>query len=447
MQVLAALLRTPARRLLALALLLSLLAYAAQRRTGVHSEAPQHLRQALQAALLKKDPATIQSCVEQAVQHLGSAAGVPEVADHYTPVPPEAKPLSPAEVRALLPPLVKKAKDYCWWRIGMDPTQMTAPLREPAAMLSGMLALSQLCAPAEQQQCMALAQQAADFLIWAQEQAGAGCYPFPAARGTSSARAMQVASRFLQQAEDKGLLSQTVRHGWAYADHGDGGLQFDNAECGLALLELYAHSHDPRHLQSAVKAAEWAMQQPLCTNWNYNSFSVHLCAKAAAATGRADLHHAAMEKALLGVVPGQLTTGPHAGRWADGHNARPAYHYIMLSALTALAQHCGQGPCAHTAAEQQRIQQALQLGLTTRNAEFSRQGMMTKDKAMECLLDLHHPPAGTHSSSLLATTHSDTALHLLMSACSESLRQGKFPLGPKAMGQMCHHLSTDTGTR
>ena len=33
----------------------------------------------------------------------------------------------------------------------------------------------------------------------------------------------------------------------------------------------------------------------------------------------------------------QLTEGPRKGRWADAHNARPPYHYIMVRGLAALA--------------------------------------------------------------------------------------------------------------
>ena len=59
-------------------------------------------------------------------------------------------------------------------------------------------------------------------------------------------------------------------------------------------------------------------------------------AKAYAITGEATYLEAALRKARLGVIPGQLTDGPRAGRWIDPHNARPAYHYIMMRSLAQL---------------------------------------------------------------------------------------------------------------
>jgi len=98
-------------------------------------------------------------------------------------------------------------------------------------------------------------------------------------------------------------------------------LQFDNGECGIAMFDLFELTQDPRYLDSARQAANWALTRPLCTNWNYNSFSVHLLAKAYDVTQEPEYRDAALKKALLGVIPGQLIDGPRAGRWMDAHNA------------------------------------------------------------------------------------------------------------------------------
>ncbi len=44
---------------------------------------------------------------------------------------------------------------------------------------------------------------------------------------------------------------------------------------------------------------------------------------------------AAREKVQLGIYPGQLKSGPQAGRWFDPHNARLVYHFILLRGLAA----------------------------------------------------------------------------------------------------------------
>jgi hypothetical protein len=313
---------------------------------------------------------------------------------------------------------------------------MTEPLRAPASVISGCVAAAKAKLEAEDE-CLAVAKQLADFLMWTQEQAGAGCFPFPAARGTSAARAMQVATRFLDQAEKAGKLAETVRNGWAFEDHGDGGLQFDNAECGIALFELHDLTRDPRHLASARKAADWALNRPLCTNWNYNAFSVHLLAKAHAVTHEPRYLDAAWSKARLGVLPGQLTDGPHAGRWMDAHNARPAYHYIMMGALAQLAATLPPDHAGHHA-----ILAALNSGLIARNTEFIAQGVMTKDKAMEALLLLQDLFA--RDPVFLETTQTRAALQCLGAFVSEEHRQGKLPLGPRAWGQFLAHASQQT---
>ncbi len=137
-------------------------------------------------------------------------------------------------------------------------------------------------------------------------------------------------------AKESGRLDEVVKNGWAFDDLTDGGLQFDNALCGVALFELYEVSQERRFLKGAVATADWTLERFCVPNWNYNSFSVYLLATAYHVTHESKYLKAAKEKIRLGVLPGQLLDGPHKGRWADPHNARPAYHYIMVRGLTAL---------------------------------------------------------------------------------------------------------------
>jgi hypothetical protein len=397
-----------------------------------HAQTP---AQQLLVALNRSDAAAIANVVSQERTRLGSAAGVPEVADTYYPVPANTPWIDTALARRGFTPHFERLRRMtAAWKPGIDPTSMTEALRAPAAVIIGCVAIAKADLEGKAE-ALQLASTLADFLMWTQAQAGAGCFPFPAAKGTSKDRAMQVATRFLNKAKKAGKLAETVRNGWAFEDHGDGGLQFDNAECGLALFELHELTQDARQLASARKAADWALARPLCPNWNYNAFSVHLLAKAHAVTQ--DLHYleAALQKARLGVIPGQLTEGPHAGRWLDAHNARPAYHYIMMGALAQLAAGL---PIEHPG--HPITVSALKLGLTARNTEFATRGVMNKDKAMEALLlifDLF-----VDDPTFLETTQTRTALQVLGALVSEENRRGKLPLGPRAWGLFLAHAAT-----
>jgi hypothetical protein len=397
-----------------------------------HAQSP---AQQLLAALNRGDKATIENLVTQEHAQLGSEAGVPEVADTYQPVPANTPWIDPALARrGFTPHFDRLRRMTAAWKSGIAPTRMTSALRAPAAVLSGCVAIAKADLEGEAD-ALDLAKELANFLMWTQEQAGAGCFPFPAAKGTSEDRAMQVATRFLQKAEQAGKLDETVRNGWAFEDHGDGGLQFDNAECGIALFELHELTQDSRHLASARKAADWALRRPLCTNWNYNAFSVHLLAKAHAVTQDPHYLESALQKARLGVIPGQLTHGPHAGRWMDAHNARPAYHYIMMGALAQLAAGL---PLEHP--DRPFIVSSLKLGLTARNTEFTTRGVMTKDKAMEALLLMLDLFVG--DPAFLDTTQTRDALQVLGALVSEEQRRGKLPLGPRAWGLFLAHAAT-----
>jgi hypothetical protein len=381
---------------------------------------------ALAEALAREDIAAIRAAVADGLRALGDKAGVPEVADKYTPVPKDANWLTRAEVQPGFSKSFDKFETMRWWRIGTDPTKLTQPLRAPAAVLAGNVATARAQLDGAERS-IAVATEAAEFLMWAQEQAGTGLYPFPAARGKTDDKAMAVADAFLAKAEKAGKLSEIIHHGWAVEDGDGGGLQFDNAECGVAMFEFYEVTHDERVLASARKAADWAAGRPLAPNWNYNSFSVWLLAKAHAVTGEAAYLAAAKKKGLLGVIPGQITTGPRAGRWLDPHNARPAYHYIMLRGLAQLA-----AVLPKDDADRAIIVQALKLGLKTRNQEILTQGVMTKDKAMEALLLVAQVFAADRA--FLEESRSTAALDALARfASAESLR-GKLPLGPREWG-------------
>ncbi len=387
---------------------------------------------ALRSALLKKDLPAVRAAVADARKILGDKAGVPETPDKYSPVAKGGTWLTKDEVQNGFTAHFSELEKLRWWRIGLDPTKLTRPLRDPASVLSGNIAACRAKLNAADQS-LAMARDSAEFLMWAQEQAGSGLFPFPAARGATNDKAMAVAKEFLQRAEEEGLSKEVVQNGWAINDLGDGGLQFDNGECGVVMFEYYELTHDEKALASACKSADWAMGRPLVRNWNYNSFSVYLLAKAFAVTGEKRYLDAAKTKALIGVIPGQLTDGPHVGRWLDPHNARPAYHYILLRSLAQLADVM---PVDNPSRAE--VVRALALGLKTRNGEIVTRGVMTKDKAIETLLLVQRVFA--KDAAFLRDTESTAALDVLVRAVSAEARRGKSPIGPREWGLLLEHI-------
>lgn len=387
---------------------------------------------ALGRALLAEDLPAVRTAVADVRRILGDKAGVPETADKYSSVPEGGSWLSAAEVQGGFTRHFSELEKLRWWRIGLDPTKLSRPLRDPASVLAGNLAACRAKLDGADQS-LAMARDAAQFLMWAQEQAGNGVYPFPAARGVTGDKAMAAANEFLRRAEQEGLAKQVVKDGWVMDDLGDGGLQFDNGECGVAMFEYYELTHDEKALASARKSSDWAMGRKLVRNWNYNSFSVYLLAKAFAVTGEKRYLDAAKTKALIGVIPGQLTNGPHAGRWLDPHNARPAYHYIMLRALTQLAAVL---PAEDPARAE--VVKALALGLKARNKEMVSRGVMNKDKSTEALLLVEQVFA--KNPAFLRDTDSSAALDVLVRAVSAEVHRGKSPLGPREWGLLLEHI-------
>ncbi|HEY1065168.1 MAG TPA: hypothetical protein VGE52_03635, partial [Pirellulales bacterium] len=315
------------------------------------------------AAMQAEDAAGVRREVERGIDVLGDQAGLPEAPDEFRPLARDAAPLSATELPTAFDPYIQYIERRRWWKIGLDPTTTNHALREIATIVEGCLAARAVC-PQHADKLLAVATEAGDFLVWTQEQAGTGVYPFPAVRN-GKGRPFEVAEAFYRRAEIQGKLDQVVKHGWTVEDFNDGGLQFDNGLAGVALIHLAEATRDEKYKRSALKSADWAMRRPVVTNWNYNSFSVLLLAHAFRVSGDERYLAAAKKKALLGVIPGQLTAGPRMGRWADPHNARPAYHYIMIRGLASLA-----AVLPESDADLPQVVAALRLALRARNPDF-----------------------------------------------------------------------------
>ena len=396
----------------------------------VHRQQIAQLRQQLAEAQQQGNEKAVLRLWSQAKSLLGDQAGVPELPDEFRPVPKTVEPLALDECRKGAALYLRQIQGKKWWKIGLDPTKTEHLPREVANVIVGGLAINR-AALGDQQQWSTVAKEAGDYLLWTQQQGGAGVFPFPHYLG-GRGKAFESATRMFQQAEKAGTLDKMIRNGWVIDDHGNGGLQFDNGLCGVAILALYETTKDDRYLQSVKAAADWAVHQPVVPNWNYNSFSVYLLAKAARATDDHRYLESAKQKARLGVYPGQLTDGPYKGRWADPHNARPNYHYIIVRGIASLIASMDESDPDRTIAIS-----SLRLALQARNPEFVQKGMMSKDAALEALLSVKTEPKLRIPQ--LESCGTNEAIGVLERAVTAEYRSGRLPLSPGVWGRFLEY--------
>jgi hypothetical protein len=196
-----------------------------------------------------------------------------------------------------------------------------------------------------------------------------GFFPFPDLRGTASPFASLLESHYRQYPED-------FVDGWIVEDHGDGGLQFDNGVCAVAMLAAYAQRGEDRYLDSARRACAWTLTRPVVLNWNYNAFSVWALARYTRVSGDHRFVDAAVERLELGVLPGQLPSG----RWMDRHNARTVYHAIILRAMAELY---GALPEAHPV--RPRLREAIERAERSLVDEVLAHGATDADHSLSAL--------------------------------------------------------------
>ncbi len=382
----------------------------------------------------RSDEAAVIALTDEAKELLGPRAGVPEKAGKTHNVPQDVPDLSTSEIATAFKPYELAISQRKWWRIGGDPTRSEHPLRDTASVVVG-------CTFACRAECSdsntirAVAKSAADYLIWAQDQAGRGLFPFPARRDGNE-RAFVVSERLLQKADAAGRLDDVVHNGWIVDDLGDGGLQYDNGICGVAVLELYRLTRDTKYLESARRAADWAVRQPAVPNWNYNSFSVYLLAELARESGEAKYLQSAVKKARLGIYPGQLTKGANRGRWFDPHNAATAYHYVIVRSLVALA-----AALKNESHERQTAVNSLLLALRARDPDFTSNRIPDVESAFEALvlLQQYFP----NSSRSMGDAKQADALRALASYCIAKVRAGGLPVSPGVWGRYLEYARSN----
>ena len=276
-------------------------------------------------ALAAKDAEATRKAVKEAVDILGPWAGNPEAATRY--FPPIDQSLFPvATVRERWITEIDRGKRGLPWLKNPtgDPNRMQAGLREAAWPLDA-LARTAMLFPEHREELTVIVRQGADWLVGLQH--SSGVFPFPVGPGLNPREKVgHIVARAMKE------HPEIVVDGWISDDAADGGLQFDNGLCGRALVSAWELTHDKKYLEAARKSGDWAMSRPLVSNWNYNAFSVGLLARLATATREGKYLDAAVEKAQIGVLPGQMATG----RWFDAHNACAVYHNILMRELLEL---------------------------------------------------------------------------------------------------------------
>lgn len=276
-------------------------------------------------ALEAEDAVAVRASVEKAISVLGPWAGNPETATRYhRPIVTSAFDTSKASLWWLRE-IERGQRGLPWVKNPTgDPRSMQAGLREAAFPLDA-LARTALLFPEKRDELTNQVRAGADWLIKLQHPNGV--FPFPIGPGLNPREKVgQIVARAIR---DK---PEIVVNDWIPDDFTDGGLQFDNGLCGRALVSAWELTRDQRYLAAASKAGDWAITHPLVANWNYNAFSVGLLARLSIATGDAKYLEAAVRKADVGVLPGQMANG----RWFDAHNACAVYQNILMRELLEL---------------------------------------------------------------------------------------------------------------
>ncbi len=276
-------------------------------------------------ALVAQDGAAVRASVKKAIAALGPWAGHPEKATRYYP-PVETTPFDTAKLRKWWLKEIERGRGALPWEKNPTgaPQNMAAGLREAAFPIDG-LARTAMLFPEHREQLTKQVCAGADWLIKLQHPSGV--FPFPVGPGLNPREKVGfIVARAIKE------HPEIVVDGWISDDRMDGGLQFDNGLCGSALVSAWELTKDERYLTAARKSGDWAIKRQMVGNWNYNAFSVGLLARLSIATGDEEYLQAAVKKADIGVLPGQMTSG----RWFDAHNASAVYHNILLRELFQL---------------------------------------------------------------------------------------------------------------
>lgn len=281
----------------------------------------------LRQAMLDKDLPAIRRCASDLKDAYGPWAAVAESQSTFASPPDPDTPITRERLAALFEATWSAAqrgyRGNGRWGLPPDrPEVEHVLLRETAYVVSGALAAMRAGIGDHDALRTRADERLADLLSAQRE---SGLFPFPDVRSWHAHFGPPLRALY-------DLHPDAFENGWVIEDFGDGGLQFDNGVCAAVLLEAYLADGDERYRAASQRACRWAVGRPVVPNWNYNAFSVWALARYVEVTGDTTFLASAIEKARLGVLPGQLPNG----RWVDRHNARTVYHGIILRGLATL---------------------------------------------------------------------------------------------------------------
>jgi hypothetical protein len=274
----------------------------------------------LTAAMQSDDAFQVRTVTQEMLTMLGDQAGVPD--GRRAGKKAEPRTLNEAEVTKLFLDALK-SEGRAVRQLGEGKPLPDQMLRLYADVLNGVTIIRPFAekhAPGSIPDLDKLTNGVATILTSLQQPEGH--FPFPDLRGKN----IRFGDMINKQLKAGRVV---VKDGWLVMADPDGGSQFDTGVCGTALLLAGRLNGNEIWKQAGLKAADWALTQKCCANFNYNAFSISLLAQAFRVTGEAKYLDAALKKFRVGVAPGQAPNG----RWMDAHNARTVYHLIILRAL------------------------------------------------------------------------------------------------------------------
>lgn len=312
----------------------------------------------LAAAMKSDDPVQVREVVLALGEVLGRQAGVPDGRRAGRKVKPRV--ISQAEATRLWINALR-SENAKLRQVGAAqplPGQMARVYANLLEAAVGILPSIAAHMPAESPEVEKLARGAATILVRLQQPEG--FLPFPDLRGKNI--------RFGEMTERQVTAGKIeVRDGWIVSPDPEGGSQFDTGLAGVALLGAGQQQRNEEWVRAGLRAADWALGQPCCSNFNYNAFSVSLLAKAYTASGETKYLEGALRKFRVGVAPGQVANG----RWIDPHNARTVYHVILMRSLADLFTALP----AVRAGERSEVQRVAELALRALLDEFDAMGI------------------------------------------------------------------------
>jgi hypothetical protein len=323
--------------------------------TPAMAEQMTRLRNDLDAALRARDVAAVRRIVAQMRQALGDQAGLPTIAARG--VHAEPRPVDPAAVVNLFLAALDENKPV-FGQVAAGRPVGDNPVRFYAEIVTACCDVRPLVKRHRPDQLDHL-----DQLVLG------ACYVITA---------LQQPAGHMPHPEPHPQPDAWGRGRWVVAPADDGGTQFDTGEGGAALLAAGVTYAKPEWTAAGLKAADWAAAQPCVRNFNYTACSIFLLAEAHRATRNRKYLDAALEKWELGLAPAQL----ESGRWVDAHNARTAYHVLLLRAVTALAAVCPDD----TADRRDALRKSAAIGMKSLIDEFDRLGVTNTGYALPVLL-------------------------------------------------------------